>query len=705
MEFYTQNGMKRPIRLCEATRQFAHDSLNRKYGLDTQRVEAVTLDDVEGYTQLPLIQKYDVAIMKIASEAPVRICEGERISGSATLGMAVTHKAPATYFGKSTFGGISHLTVDFETVLKGGINSIKAKAEKAYEKYKSTHKEPFLKSCLNCIAAFEQWHRRYLAELKEKEEYKANYDNLMRVPFNPAQNFYEAVQSIWFTFAFLRLCGNCPGIGRIDYLLGDYLKKDLENGSITIDEAREILAHFFIKGCEWINGSSDAPFYGSGDAQHYQNLVISGIDRQGNDVTNEVTYLVLDILEELGIGDYPTTVRINKNSPLQLIRRVAEVIRYGGGIVAVYNEDTVLEALKNDGYDEIEARGFANDGCWEVQIPGKTYFSYVPFDSLQVLQKETLGEYDSALNFNSFEELYQKYISNLRLAVEKIYLKEISQEHSGWKSVEPCTVISLFEEGCIEKGQSYMDGGPVYNTISPHIGGVADTVNSLYAIKKLVFQEKKVEFSKFMEILKNDWQGFEPLRQYVLNKYTYYGNDNDEVDDLYARLISDFADICTSFNGKCRYSFPAGISTFGRQLEWASSRLASPYGRKQGDVLAANCSPSPNTDKAGATAIIKSYCKAPHAKLASGSALDIRLLPSAVSGEDGIDALAGLLRGFCVLGGFFMQLDVADASLLREAQMHPDEYKTLSVRVSGWNARFITLNKEWQDMVIEQNEH
>ena len=190
-----------------------------------------------------------------------------------------------------------------------------------------------------------------------------------------------------------------------------------------------------------------------------------------------------------------------------------------------------------------------------------------------------------------------------------------------------------------------------------------------------------------------------------MNKYDYYGNDSDEVDGIASRLLSDFADICVSFNGKCGYSFPAGVSTFGRQLEWSYGRLASPHGRRAGEVLAANCSPTPDTDREGATALIRSYCKADLTKLATGAALDVRLLPSSVKGENGLEALISLLRGFVSLGGFFMQPDIADASLLREAQQHPEDYKTLSVRVSGWNARFVTLDKQWQDMVIKQNEH
>lgn len=705
MEFYTQNGMKRPIRLSESTRNFAHDSLARKYGLDTLKVDSVSVDDIENFNKLSELARYDAAIKRIASESPVRICPDEKISGAATLGMAVRHYIPATYNRKSVSYGMSHLTADFETVVKCGVNYVKDKALKAYSEYKGTESEEFIKSCLNCIEAFEIWHDRYLDALSNIPEYKANYENLKRVPFEPATSFYEAVQSIWFAFAFMRLCGNWPGIGRIDHLLGDYLKKDLKNGSITLDEAREILAHFFIKGCEWVNGQ----YIGSGDAQHYQNILLGGIDEDGKEITNEVSYLVLDILEELGISDFPTTVRVNKNTDGKFLRRVAEVMRYGGGTLAVYNEDLVIKALVNDGYSEREARKFANDGCWEVQIPGKTYFTYTPFDSLQILQKSTLNGYEQGVAFDSFEELYNAFISDLYKKVEEIYIDKISSlaDTSSLKHCWewPCTVISLFEQGCIEKGASYIDGGPIYNIISPHIGGLADTVNSLYAIKKLVYDDKRVTLSDLLNILHNDWEGEEALRQYALNRYVYYGNDNDESDTLAARLLSDFADICTSFNGKCGYRFPAGVSTFGRQLEWASKRLAVPYGRKAGEVLAANCSPTPNTDREGATAIIRSYCKADLSKLATGAALDVKLLPSSVEGENGLQALIALLRGFVSLGGFFMQPDVVDASVLKQAQENPQDYQTLSVRVSGWNARFVTLDKEWQDMVIEQNEH
>ena len=564
MEFFAVNG-KRPIRLSEPTRKFAFDSLNYKYGRDTGKNHAVLLDDIRDFERRSDLEKYDIAIERIAKEAPIRICEGEKVTGAATLGLAIKHIVPVTYQGQEIFDSVSHLTIDFETVLKKGINSIQREAQKAFKKYEGTEKQEFINSCLSCMNSMRIWHKRYLDALGKDPTYQANYENLKKVPFGPASNFYEAVQSLWFTFAFVRLCGNWPGIGRIDWLLGEYLEKDLANGILTLDEAREILAHFFIKGCEWIQGGD----YGSGDAQHYQNILLGGIDEKGVEVTNTVTYLVLDILEELGISDFPTTVRIGKNTTPTLLNRVAEVIRLGGGVVAIYNEDLIIESLVDYGYELSEARKFANDGCWEIQIPGKTFFSYIPFDSLQVLQQMTLENYSDNILFEDFGSLYSAYIRDLRSRIKelidtrngKIFVDTgAPSEEWGWKHSLPCTVVSLFEQGCIESGLSYWEGGPKYNVLSPHIGGLADVVNSLYAIKKLVFDDKKVSFPELMTALKNNWEHHEILRQYALNRYSYFGNDHDEVDHIAASIIKDFAQICDELESAYKTPVPYAIT-------------------------------------------------------------------------------------------------------------------------------------------------
>jgi len=711
MNFYTVSPHGRPIRLSQETRQFAWESLQGKYGNQTMEVPGVYMDETPGFDDMTELEKYDAAIRLIATIAPIRICKNELISGAATFGMAIGHCVPATYDGEELWYSVSHTTLGFDKAVKEGLNATDNRIKQQLRNATNPSAIAVLTSMKNTIESLKIWHSRYLEALKDT---KPDIHSLLsKVPFEPAANFHEAVQSLWFNFAFTRLCGNWSGIGRIDALLGPYLKKDLENGAQTIESAREILASFFIKGCEWITSN---PEPGTGDAQHYQNIVLAGVDAKGSEITNDITYLVLDIIEELGISDFPITIRVNDKTPQELLTKVAEIIRHGGGVVAVYNEPLILKSLQDYGYPLEEARDFANDGCWEVIIPGKTQFAYLAFDSLALLL-DTLHTkaHDSA------EDLYAAFYKSLEDKIEDLfqnmcfhYTGSKSRENWQWHpdpvgkgrwlfpSMAPCSAVSIYMEGCIESGRSYLNGGSKYVVVSPHIGGAPDVGNSIYAIKKLVFDENKLSLPQLIEILDSNWEGHEPLRQYALNKLAYYGNDNDEADAYTAQVMNDFADITAKYKGRCPVEFPPGASTFGREIEWANNRMAVPYGKRKGDVLAGNSSPSPATDTEGATAIIKSYCKIDHQKQRSGTALDIKLHPSAVKGENGVQALVSLIEGFVKLGGYFMQLDIMDADVLKAARENPEDYKTLSVRVSGWNARFVTLNEDWQNMIIQR---
>lgn len=716
MDFYTVSDVKRPVRLKNATREFAYESLQGKYGDEAMKYYAVNLDDVPDFCNLSDYDHYDLAIYRICRDAPIRICENELLSGSATLGRAIEHYVPVIYTpqidgARYELLGISHLTVGFERVMKLGVNAVEREIDSALEKDGLTNgQKRFYLSLKSTVSSMRVWHARYLDALKDTKP--EIYENLKRVPFEAPGSYYEAMQSLWFLFAFTRLCGTWSGIGRIDEMIGPYLKADLENGVITIDQAREIMASFFIKGCEWIR--SDYAFEG-GDAQHYQNLILGGIDSNGNDVTNEVTYLVLDVVEELGISDFPISVRVNKKTDEKLLYRTAEVMRHGGGVIAVYDEDKVIDALTKFGYELHEARGFSNDGCWEVQIPGRTFFTYYCMDSLQILLFDVLHlDTDTPAVYDDYDRLVNDFYKALHDAVEngpyKYYYNAIGYDGDDgkWhcKHHRVCSVVSLFYKDCIDSGLSYLDGGPAYTALSPHISCAPDTANSLYAIKKLVFEDKLVGFSELMGIVKNDWAGHEDLRQLVLSRYSYYGNDNDEVDFIMRDILDTFSGFVNDLNGRTPMMFISGVSTFGRQIEYSHKRnLAVPFGMKKGAILSGNASPTPGTDFEGATAIIKSYCKLDLVNQTCGAALDIKLHPTAVKGEDGVDGLVSLICGFAELGGFFMQLDIMDPKILELAKKRPEDYKTLSVRVSGWNARFVTLGPEWQDMIIQRAAH
>ena len=691
MLFPTLYSQPRPVRLSEATRRFAYDSLNHVYGLDTKKTPCVFLDHIPAFKTYSALEQYDAAISEIAAKAPLRIVPGELLSGAATLGDAISHFVPARYENQNICYSVSHVTLGFDFAVAEGINAVEARIR--HNMSQTAGDTRVFESMLRTIGAMRLWHKRYIQQL-EQEPGEKSLAALREVPFAPPKNFHQAVQSLWFLFAFTRLCGNWSGIGRIDQILGPYLKEDLARGALTLEQAREIVAHFFIKGCEWICGGD----CGSGDAQHYQNIVLSGVDEEGNDITNEVTYLVLDIIEELGIGDFPIAVRLNARTPRQLLERCAEVLRHGGGILAFYNEETVLRALTASGYPLKTARRFANDGCWEVQIPGDTCFTYIPFDGLFILQQNTLGGYSRVPNFPTFEALYDAYIRDLKTAVEKLvssYGGKVCRHSAD-------SVAALFERGCIESGRAYADFGPKYNVLSPHLGGATDIINSLYALKKAVYEEKRITLPELCRILAQNWEGNEPLRLHMLNRYSYFGNGSDEADALACRLLHDFAVICKNLKNPAGLQTPPGISTFGRQIEWAPQREAAPFGKKKGALLSGNFSPTPGTDGNGATAVIRSFCKPDLTEISGGCALDLKLMPACFRGEEGIAAVCGLLEGFLALGGFFLQPDVQDADILKAAQEHPEDYQTLSVRVSGWNARFVTLNSQWQHMIMER---
>lgn len=704
----------RPTRLPEYIRDFAADSFAGKYGDEamTQYSLELTAEEIEGLSATEL---YDKGLMHLCKNAPIRICPYETVSGSANLGLGIDHAMPITVNGRAIVGSICHVTLDYDRAVNEGIDSYEKRIRESMEIPGRTQDElRFLKSLQNVIDGMHIWHSRYLAELKKLNHPVSEY--FENVPFSKPSSFKEALQSLWFCFAFTRFLGNWPGIGRIDKILGPYLEADLKSGAITRDEARLLLAGFFVKGCEWIR-SKGAMI--SGDAQHYQNLVLGGLNEYGNDTVNDVSYLILDVLEELPIGDFPVSVRLSDKTPEEFKKRVAEVIRYGGGVLAVYNERQVLKTLCEYGYPEKEALRYANDGCWEVQIPGETCFIYHPFDCLKILLDDTLGlGKDSLPTYETFDELKNDYFEKLagfaaryteQSCIADRFVKNSDGEyvHRLTTEAHPCSAASLLENDCIGRAKGYFSGGTEYMIVSPHIGGVPDAANSLYALKKLVYDEKKLTLSELLTLLKNNWEGGEALRAYAFNKLDYYGSGDCEKDgagDLAAQILSCFASAVLEVDKKAPLMTPPGVSTFGRQIEWAPSRKAVPFGKYAGDILSGNLSPTPGTDHDGATAVIAAYGNLPHTKLAGSSALDVSLIPDTVKGDNGVEVILSLLDGFLETNGFFMQLDVADANVLREAQKNPESYRSLSVRVSGWNARFITLDKHWQDMVIQRIE-
>ncbi len=686
-----------PQRLCDATRALAHRALSGEHG--KAMAEAALALEPAKRAELPET-RYARACKLVAEKAPLRILPGELIVGSATLLEAPRHQIPVI-----RESSVSHTTIGFHRVLKSGYRGLRRQIAARRRRGDLDAREiELLDAMEGCLDAAGIWHRRHVAALAEMAEKAGGHERervervqkaLANVPENPPTTFHEAVQSLWLMFEFQRLMGNWSGLGRVDEMLGPYLKRDLADGRITLDEAREILAHFWIHGAEWAGIQR-----GSGDAQHYQNVLLAGIDADGKEVTNEVTYLILDIVEELHISDFPIAVRVNARSPEKLLQRVAEVQRHGGGIVAIYNEDVVIDGLVKFGYPLAEARTFVNDGCWEVLIPGRTTFSYVPFDMLVLLQQAILPVSGSPPAYAGFDDLYAAFIRNLAAQLDEHNLAADGWSKGGWAP----PLVSLFVEDCIERARGYFDRGSRYTVLSPHAGGMADVANSLLVLKKLVYDDRLLSLTDMAEILRADWGGQEHFRQQIRKRVPFYGNDDAAADAMMQRVFGDYAALCERVRERQGVLRPAGISTFGRQIEWTAQRLATPSGGRRGEYLASNCSPSPGTDIKGPTAVLKSYGRLDFTRTPCGATVELKVHPASVTGTRGVNALVGLMRGFVALGGWYLHVDVVDTELLLDAQAHPEKYPNLAVRVAGWSARFATLDKSWQDMVIRRTQ-
>ena len=688
-----------PKRLSDITHHLAQMGLSGQHG---RNMPTVDWEFPEGRDEkLSNNRKYGYAALSVARNAPLRILPGELIVGSATLREAAQHRIPAL-----NMGSVSHTTVGFAKVLHQGYKGLRAEIDERLSRGGlDSHGTDLLESMLMTLDAAALWQQRNIALLKEmkgnapdseRRFYQNIIDTLENVPENPPRNFREAVQSLWSLYAFHRLMGNWSGIGRFDQMLWPYLEADLQKGKITLDEARELIAHFWIKGTEWIG-----EFNGSGDAQFYQNIILGGIDKDGNEVTNPITYLVLDVVEELHISDYPIAVRIGDHTPEKLFRRIAEVQRFGGGIVSMYNENTVIDGLVQFGYPLEEAREFTNDGCWEAIIPGKTAFIYSPCDMMQPLFRALNLDKDVPLEADDFETVYGRFTAELGREIDNL---QKALDGSWNDPNNPNPLVSMFVEGCIEKGRGYYERGPKYTVNGIHYGGVSDTANSLLVLKKLVFEENYIGLNHFVNILRHNWEGNEGLRRLVQNRFTFYGNDHAEADDMMKRVFDDYTSIVGRVKERNGLKRPCGISTFGREIDWRMARRATPEGSRVGDILATNCSPTPGSDRKGPTAVLNSYCKLDFTRCPNGATVELKVLPDSVKDENGIAALVALAKTFREKGGFYMHIDGVDSATLIDAQMHPEKYPNLPVRVAGWSARFTTLCKEWQDMVIQRTQ-
>jgi len=540
----------------------------------------------------------------------------------------------------------------------------------------------------------------------QASEYRALAVICRRVPRHPARSLHEAIQALWF--AHVITCAedhiNANSIGRIDQILWPYYQADVEAGRIDRDRAAQLLAALWIK------------LYQDYDVQQ---VCLSGQTPDGDDATNELSTLCLDVTEALGFVRC-LSVRVHRRTPRSFMRRALALVGRGGGIPFFFNDDAILPALAFSGITDLhDARDYAMIGCVEVTIPGRTNPRAVShmFNVAKCLELAIHDGMDPACGermgpktggglaaWRTLKQAYAGYMKTVkhfaRQAAGMSNFGETMQDH--W---HPQPFRSCLTSSCIERGQDVVAGGAKYNYHSCCMIGGPNVSDSLYLLDKLVFGSKQVDRVELLNALRTNFEGAEPLRQMLLRRCAKYGNDVAEVDEVAARVAEDY---CRFMNGlRTRFGgrFHVHLFSFVWHLDPCGVRTgALPDGRRAGEPLAYSISPMQGRDERGLTAVLNSLARMPH-HLAAGSSSAIIEVDPVLFQPASLDRVVDMVTTAIARGVGQLQFNVVNAETLRRAQADPDKHRNLCVRVSGFSQKFCLLDRQMQDHIIARTKH
>ncbi len=615
-----------------------------------------------------------------------------------------------------------HLIPGFQRVLEIGFEGIAAQAKERLtrldEKDPDYHRRrDFLESVIVAAEAVGEFANRY-AQLAERmadsaddperrRELLAVAERCRRVPMRPPRDFMEALQSVWMTHVILIVSygfDNVFSAGRVDQYLYPYYRKDLEEGRLTREQALEALEEYLIK-------ISRNRFFGP------NNITVGGLDRKGKDATNELSYLFLEALESLGGMGNGLSVRISRLTPRDFLLRACAVNRRTAG-VSFFNDEVIVRDLMEDGYALEDARNYSIVGCVEPHGTGDSYsptalngfwMAGVLEMALNRGRRKVTGSRRIGMaapdprSFRSFEEVKQAFAGQLSFVMEKaVRMKEVSDRVFAESFPNP--LLSSTIEGCLESGMDATRGGARYNHGCINIQGLGTVADSLAAIKWAVFDERAVTMEELLEALDNDFRGHESLRETLRRKAPKYGNDDPRVDGIaewISRTFTGEARKYRSFRGDV---YRCSCVSSATQLVEGYFCTATPDGRRALEPVSNSMSPSNGMERTGLTAVLKSAAVAGDADYSDGTALNVRVNPLALKNGENVEKLASLIEAYFALGGRHVQFNPVDAATLRDAQAHPERYPDLTVKVSGYSARFVELPKALQDDIIARTE-
>ncbi len=583
---------------------------------------------------------------------------------------------------------------------------------------------------ITCKAAKLQSERyaqkaRELADKESDESWKRDLleiaSNCDRVPYESPRTFAEAVQFVWLSMVLLwtEENGTAICIDRPDQYLYPYYKADIEKGILTQERAQEYIECLWLKMAEIIYFISDESSRYYAGYQTFHGLTLSGCDEEGNDVTNELSYMMIQATMDLQMHSPTSNVRLTPQCPPEFREKVLDLVKLGTGQPAIYFDDTAFGIMKKLGCNDVDTKDWCIGGCVEPHIPGKTHrwneggrYSYanavewVLFDGYSKAHDEYFGlrtgDPCQIKTFDEFKSLVKKQLSYLISKTTSLILitEKIHMEHL------PKMVQSIMTIGCIESGLDSMHGGAIYN-FGPGLEttGIADLADSLAAMKKFVFDEKRLTMAEMVELLDSNFAGKEDVRQMLLKDGPKYGNDIDEVDDLLKEFVEFAAEETAKHKNNIGASFCTGAVPVTANVPHGKSTWALPSGRKAMDPLADGASPANGCDVNGPTAVIKSVCKPDHTVSSCGTLLNVKLAPELLATEKDRRNFASLLGAERDLGGYHVQFNVTNNATLKEAQKHPEKYPNLLVRVAGYSAFFVDLHKDTQDAIIGRTEN
>jgi len=631
--------------------------------------------------------------------------------------------------------GLGHILPNYQEAIRSGLNSLKGEAisylgRLKYQSSDDFGKMNFLKAVIIVLDAAISFAHRYselarkLAAVEtspsRKKELLEISERCSRVPAHPATTFHEAVQFFWFIhcICFIESDGMSISPGRFDQYMYPYYQSDVERGILTRQKAQEILDCLWVKFSELVELFPEKWAYTASGFPMGQNLIVGGLAPDGEDATNELSYLCLETGARLRLPQPNLSVRLHKNSSWKFRQRAAEVIRLGYGMPESFNDEIIIPALLRRGISLEDARDYAVVGCVEIAVPGKTeaYSNPANLNLPKVLEitlnnghdpasKEKIGlSTGEPRRFKTFGELWSAFEEETRFFIHHMVIACNAIERVHAKLV-PTPFLSTFIADCVPRGKDVIDGGATYNFSSPQGVGIANVADSLAAIKKLVFEEKQISMSELLDSLRVNFEGKEELRQRLVREVPKYGNDEEYVDLLARRISQLYGNEVEKYHNPRGGQFQPGLYSVSINVPMGRYVGATPDGRKAKSPISDGVSPVHGVDMNGPTASCKSVARLEHILFSNGTLFNLKFHPRSLDGTEGPKKLASLIKSFFDLGGMHVQFNVVSADTLREAQKYPEKYRSLVVRVAGYSAYFTELYKDLQDDIIARTEH